>query len=180
MRIERLPFTVYDIIGYLAPGVTSLWGLLYMFDRLGILGNIQSAVLISDGAYSKALAALMFLITAYLLGQIIGFLASVTVERMCVAYYGYPSSYVCIKYAEAEKVLDWSIKNNMEKFTSSYPGYLPVLRIFLLPIVFFMALLNSTKILDLAIKGLPASIVEMMQKKLRGKNIIRRIGGADD
>jgi hypothetical protein len=60
MRVERLPFTVYDIIGYLVPGIAFLWFILACAKHIGFLDEIVAVVLLGSGDYSKILGAIIF------------------------------------------------------------------------------------------------------------------------
>lgn len=169
MRVERLPFTVYDIVGYLIPGITGLWCLLYVFEYFGILGDTKDVVMLGSGDFSVALAVLLFFVFAYLTGHVIGFLSSVTVERLSIAFYGYPSAYICNEYCEKEKIGKWSIEKNKKKFSKKHAWYFPVIFIFLFPIAIFLTVINKTKFYYLWIKSLPPSIIEMMMLNFEQK-----------
>jgi len=92
MRVERLPFTVYDIVGYLFPGLILIIGLMFFFEYTGIAN-------VSDGietlrVRSAIVAGVFLLVIAYAIGHAISLAASLSIEKLVVTFVGYPSQYL--------------------------------------------------------------------------------------
>jgi hypothetical protein len=96
-------------------------------------------------------------------------LSSITVERLSIAIYGYPSTYVCGEYCEQKKITKWSIENNKKSFSDSYPYYRLIISIILLPILIPIELVNKSSLKLVILKSLPSSTVEMMSKNFEAK-----------
>lgn len=80
------PFSFYDFLGYFVPGAIFIFGLdqmqIWMGDSVFFAANAPT------GHYVK------FLLLAYLIGHLLSFLSSVTVEKYAVWLLGYPSRYL--------------------------------------------------------------------------------------
>jgi hypothetical protein len=74
MRVERLPFTVYDIVGYLFPGLILVVGVGFLGEFLSV---IAASKLIEDfGTKATVLAGLFLLVLAYALGHVVSLVGS--------------------------------------------------------------------------------------------------------
>ena len=93
MRIERMPFTVYDVLGYFFPGFMFLvfaFSLVFNADLLFII-NIS----ISSSSYILYLLLTFFIIVfSYFCGHILSLIASYSVEKLQIPFTGYPSLYL--------------------------------------------------------------------------------------
>lgn len=89
-RVQNLPFTAYDILGYLVPGVTLFvlsayaWHGLKVFERIN-LGFIKL------GEFSLVLVGVVL---AYAAGHCIALVAAFTLERFVIIAFNYPSIYL--------------------------------------------------------------------------------------
>ena len=106
VRVERMPFTVYDIIGYLAPGLLTLVFILALPPPLEAFSFLPSYTELRDGigaygATEKIIFAVILLIFSYLIGHLISFLSSITIERFLVIWEGYPSAWAFRNYLKA-------------------------------------------------------------------------------
>ena len=106
MTLNQNPFSVYDFLGYLIPGILFCFGLYIVNQNPADIGfSIFSS-------YTKIEDYLMPLIICYLVGHIISFLSSITIEKYSVWTLGYPSRYLFNK----EKIRFWkSIIDKYEK-----------------------------------------------------------------
>lgn len=93
MRVERLPFTVYDILGYFFPGFLFLIGLYHTVPTLSELAHAHT-VLISSSFFRGSVGLLILVTAAYTLGHLLSWGASLTVERFVIWMVGYPSQYL--------------------------------------------------------------------------------------
>ena len=99
-RIENLPFTTYDLVGYLGPGcVVTLFPILF----LG-LGNDQLMAALSSGNFTiQVLALLTLLIVAYIAGHMVSYASSEISEKFIVRTLGYPSTYLMMGKVRPDK-----------------------------------------------------------------------------
>jgi hypothetical protein len=81
------PFSFYDVIGYLLTGFTAV----FLYD---LLGNWSMYMAIKELSLQSELNYAFVIVTSYLVGHIISFISSFTVERMGLIVYGNPSQYL--------------------------------------------------------------------------------------
>ncbi|PAU95214.1 hypothetical protein CK503_03170 [Aliifodinibius salipaludis] len=90
--MERLqnPFSLYDFLGYLIPGATGIYIFLFMIapEKTTWSGFFDYYSLDRTAVY------IPLIISSYIMGHIISFLSSVTVEKYSVWSLGYPSKYL--------------------------------------------------------------------------------------
>ena len=100
--MKQNPFSLYDFLGYVIPGALTLM-------IIGFFNNIESLSSISQG-YQCALSFLgktnikgslslleetvIFIILAYIVGHIVAYVSSLTIEKFSNWVYGYPSSFL--------------------------------------------------------------------------------------
>lgn len=100
--MKQNPFSLYDFLGYVIPGAFALM-------LIGFFNNIESLSSLSEG-YQSALSFLgktktngsmslleetvIFIILAYIVGHIVAYLSSLTIEKFSNWVYGYPSRFL--------------------------------------------------------------------------------------
>ncbi len=85
------PFSIYDFLGYFTPGATALYILnFYVYPTDSILEPVLSSVAKAITLENPA-SLIPFALLAYLLGHLISFISSITVERYYLWVFGYPS-----------------------------------------------------------------------------------------
>lgn len=92
MRVERLPFTVYDVVGYFFPGLIAVIGLVFLAEAAGaieLINKIETA-----GTRLIVVAGLFLFVFAYALGHVISLIAALTIEKLVTTFVGYPSQYL--------------------------------------------------------------------------------------
>lgn len=90
--LDKNPFSIFDFLGYVLPGMTSMYFsiLFFNYDFNNSLFD-NSLMLCKDYNF----ASLIFLvITSYIVGHIISYLSSITVEKFSIWCYGYPSDFL--------------------------------------------------------------------------------------
>ena len=92
MRVERLPFTVYDIVGYLFPGLILVVGVGSLGEYLNVLAVV--GLIDAFGTKTTVLAGLFLLVFAYALGHVVSLVGSLTIEKLITTCVGYPSQYL--------------------------------------------------------------------------------------
>ena len=88
MEINQNPFSLYDFLGYLIPGIFCLLGGIYIYSPDLLWMNI----IINDG-YNLVMY-IVTVIICYCLGHILSYLSSITVEKYSIWTLGYPSRYL--------------------------------------------------------------------------------------
>ncbi|HLO59214.1 MAG TPA: hypothetical protein VK179_10760 [Bacteroidales bacterium] len=93
MNIKQNPFSLYDFLGYFIPGATGIYLYililqLYSYNEIEISSVLNGLNLESVGYY------LPFIIGSYILGHILSFISSISVEKYSVWKYGYPSKFL--------------------------------------------------------------------------------------
>jgi hypothetical protein len=89
MEIKQNPFSLYDFLGYLIPGMTFIYGLLF------VSSNYDIKIFFSEISYYESLtASIPFIILSYIAGHLISFISSYTIEKYAIWSYGYPSKFL--------------------------------------------------------------------------------------
>lgn len=109
--MRKNPFSIYDFLGYVFPGAFALM-LICFFVKLGnihsiseiytniegSLSNVNSPGTLENGSSATAFffmeQTIIWTITAYIVGHIIAYLSSLTVEKFSIWTYGYPSEFL--------------------------------------------------------------------------------------
>ena len=102
MKIDQNPFSIYDFLGYLIPGLFFLYGFMiiieYDFLSVTITNPLNFAELI-PAANLQLDQYFIIIIIAYLIGHVLSYLSSMTVELYSIWTLGYPSRYILnLKY----------------------------------------------------------------------------------
>lgn len=89
-RIDKTPITAYDIIGYLVPGIT-LFGLsLYSWNGLKAFDKIDVGV----SNLGDASIIIISIILSYIAGHCIAVVSALSLERIVILYFKFPSYYL--------------------------------------------------------------------------------------
>lgn len=123
--MKQNPFSLYDFLGYVFPGALALM-IIAFFNSLTSEDSIKS-ILSSANAFlqtSKNSGMLDFVeetviltIIAYVLGHIIAYLSSLTVESYSIWLFGYPSAFLLNEDNEPKRGLYWQL-NTVPENTS--------------------------------------------------------------
>lgn len=101
--MEKNPFSIYDFLGYVLPGGVAIL-LAYMVyknpqcnymtsqDFIGAIKNTISGLKIKD--VSTIQLSVAVIIISYIVGHLVAYLSSITVERMSIWHYNYPSVFL--------------------------------------------------------------------------------------
>lgn len=96
--MEKNPFSVYDFLGYVFPGAITLMiiRLVYYLHIHELLLSLYSSdlfveSLLHDFSWDDSI---FFVLSAYVLGHIIAYASSLTIEPYAVWRYGYPSKFM--------------------------------------------------------------------------------------
>ena len=90
--MKQNPFSLYDFLGYLLPGAIFLYSIIFSIS--GIRGENPFTYMNSSINLDKTSTYIPFVLVSYLLGHILSFISSMTIERFSVWCHGYPSKYL--------------------------------------------------------------------------------------
>ncbi|WP_028904470.1 hypothetical protein [Prevotella sp. P6B4] len=97
--MNKNPFSIYDFMGYLFPGMMCYIIIAYCF-RMGLniseitnFENLRNIVKESQMEFNLEKSVIIIVI-AYILGHIMSYLSSVTIELFTLKVFGYPSEYL--------------------------------------------------------------------------------------
>lgn len=170
MRVERLPFTVYDVIGYLVPGTFALWIGFVFAKKLNSNATIDANTLNIVGSSSESIyfSLFIFIIAAYAVGHLVGLMSSITVEKIAVEYFGYPSKFLTILGEEKLSNEDKCRAIIAENMVSSgfHRKRVFLAKIFCWPIWISVRLLISTGLFTIFMKPLSAHISAKLKSRL--------------
>jgi hypothetical protein len=94
MRVEKLPFTIYDIVGYFLPGAALLVSIA-AFSVPDLLVNLyHSEILEKIPIYAWIPISIVLVIVPHALGYCIALISSEGIEKAFVKAYGYPSEFL--------------------------------------------------------------------------------------
>lgn len=98
--MEKNPFSIYDFMGYLFPGIIALYFIQLVWD--GNENSIYNILNVSnfEGITTKLdksinlETSIVCVVLAYIIGHIIAYMSSVTIEYFANKTFGYPSEYL--------------------------------------------------------------------------------------
>lgn len=93
MNPKQNPFSLYDFLGYFVPGASFLYGLrllqLFAHPDWNLAGVFDH-----DLPTGSPIAYLFLVLLSYIVGHLLSFLSSITVEKYSLWQFGYPSKYL--------------------------------------------------------------------------------------
>jgi hypothetical protein len=91
--MKQNPFSLYDFIGYFIPGATLIY-LIVIVEIIKKNNCINLNVILTSFPVIKTEGILIFLILSYVIGHLLSFISSITIEIYANWKYGYPSKYL--------------------------------------------------------------------------------------
>ena len=98
--MEKNPFSIYDFMGYLFPGILTLFFIQFLWDgnkdslyNLLNIKNIENVINGSGDSFNLQMSVVC-IVMSYVTGHIIAYLSSITVEYFSNKTFGYPSEYL--------------------------------------------------------------------------------------
>ena len=88
MKIEQNPFSIYDFLGYLIPGMFFLYACIFIYNGNYMDFSIDKKIDLQFDQY------LILIILSYIVGHILSYISSITVELFSIWSVGYPSRYL--------------------------------------------------------------------------------------
>ena len=117
------PFSVFDFFGYVFPGAFALMAVSYFVKMMPldfvdpmsleeVITTVKGWLQVSEPIVSCS----VFLILSYIVGHLIAYISSITVERFVIWWYGFPSEFLMkdeggVWYFLHEGVALWRNKN---------------------------------------------------------------------
>lgn len=95
-RIEKLPLTTYDVLGYFVPGLIAVVLSLVFFHGVDAFD-----VGISSGrevTLYHAAAFIAIVVFSYVSGHVVALVSAIAIERIVIISYGYPSVFLLRRY----------------------------------------------------------------------------------
>lgn len=89
--MSKNPFSVYDFLGYAIPGALTLYILKYI--QFSLVSEYVD-VLFDVENKNTVFYILCFIVSSYVIGHLVNYLSSITVELFSIWCYGYPSDYL--------------------------------------------------------------------------------------
>lgn len=186
-RVERTPFTVYDMLGYFIPGLylTIYVTLFFSGDLIaGLFKNshvpmstIKQALELSTNEATKKMELfniadkllspsstayftmlVIVLIESYVVGHVLSYLSSVTIERMCVGFFGQPSEALSLDRND-EVAMSQYCKIVFRKFLNRHRIIHSLLLFALLPHSLTLLLFSKTTLRRLTVRP-PGKAIE--------------------
>lgn len=91
--MKQNPFSLYDFMGYFIPGATSIY-LIQIVNIIKQSNSIDLNMVLNSFPTIQTEGILIFFILSYVLGHLISYISSITIEKYAVWKYGYPSKYL--------------------------------------------------------------------------------------
>lgn len=90
MQINDKPFSIYDFIGYLIPGIFAFYASIFVYNYR-VLNRINISFFQDNKFDEEKIFAVIFF---YILGHLLNFFSSMSVEKYSLWTLGYPSIYL--------------------------------------------------------------------------------------
>lgn len=91
--MKQNPFSLYDFLGYFIPGAALIY-LVYIIGIIKLNNDFDLQIILASLPSIKTESIILFLIISYILGHMISYVSSITVETYANWKYGYPSKYL--------------------------------------------------------------------------------------
>lgn len=165
MRVERLPFTVYDIVGYLIPGAffcLVLVGAGFAHEVPGFLAALKEnetrIFLISVGLFG-------FLVAGYVIGHALALLAAELLERLLTGMIGYPSGFLVDASLRGADSYRQQMAGALNRFARAEPRYSSILMLAFLPFTLVLSFADSFDLADKIIKPMGRRAIELFSTR---------------
>lgn len=92
MDLKQNPFSLYDFLGYLTPGAIAVYSGILIYAHVS--GALTADSVLHELRVDDPQEYVPLVIFAYLVGHLLSFMSSVTVEKYAVWLWGYPSRFL--------------------------------------------------------------------------------------
>lgn len=156
VNVKQNPFSFYDFLGYFTPGAILLFGWVLIKAHLDSSIKLEDAI--SNAGLDKAEMYVPFILISYVIGHLLSYISSVTIERYSIWAYDYPSRFILALPCNAF----WDVKAKREYFVR---GFVCVL-LFPIPILDFI-LGKGLYLRNLFAKGLDNELASIVKNKVK-------------
>lgn len=170
VRLQSMPFTFYDVVGYLGPGIVAVWALVELISQyLGVPANTVSIFvkdrvnLVGVDTIDIATAVVIGLVLSYTAGILIGLFSSISVEKLAIVYFGYPSDFIREELKFDGPFLQRSpIKNVCQEGRTTGALFVQLL---CFPLTLFIWFATAFGWFAVIFKTLPVKIISIMERR---------------
>jgi len=122
--MNKNPFSIYEILGYVFPGAFSLFVLFFFYvnvntsiSDLTVLPQLLKNAIntLKENNIGNLLDTSVILISSYVIGHFVAYLSSITVERLFLWVFGYPSEFLLGKISGFPFWKEWSDSQRWKK-----------------------------------------------------------------
>ena len=101
--MEKNPFSIHDFLGYVLPGGVALLLAYMVYKNPGnnymtsqeLIDAIKNTIMaLNKGGLNTIELSIAYIIVSYIVGHIVAYLSSITVERISIWHYNYPSVFL--------------------------------------------------------------------------------------
>lgn len=168
MRVERLPFTVYDVLGYLFPGLLLLVGVSLIVEHVFLIKIFD--VIDKLNTPKLVFASVFAFISAYSFGHAIGLMSSVTLEKLVTTFVAYPSEFLLSEYTykDAKKSYNKKVISRivLQHANSNWRSFaVAIVRILFIPLVIVLYIVTLFGFIFHMVKRLDDKPVELLDKR---------------
>lgn len=172
------PFSLFDFLGYIFPGAFTLFVIFYFvkMESLDFINPMSvSDVLVQVKGWlsvsESIVSCSVFLIVSYILGHLVAYISSITIESFVIWWYGYPSEFLLMeegKYWHIIHTAQTILKNrnyNYKKQILLIYIWRIIISILLLPILIPTLILKIAGVEDFFVKTLDAYLKDIILSK---------------
>lgn len=172
------PFSIFDFLGYVFPGAFTLFSVFY-FVKMNPLDFVDPMPIVDVAKTMKGwlkisepiVSCSVFLLLSYIVGHLVAYVSSITIERFVIWWYGYPSEFLM-----QEKGGTWHFKNDWCSLNQNKPHHYKrqiaityilrtLISLALLPIFIPTLLIKFLGLDGFFIKSLDPFLRDVIQKK---------------
>ena len=169
--LDKNPFSIFDFLGYVLPGMASIYFCMLFFNY-----NLDYSLFENSLKLCKNynFASLVFLvIMSYIVGHIISYLSSITVEKFSIWCYGYPSDFLITDPIKHRFFFAFSVekcKSRSQKLKEARKVWYKylwrlVVTIAILPLAIFTILASLTGLKYFYVKKLDNYLITQYERK---------------
>lgn len=176
--MDKNPFSIHDFLGYVLPGgIALLLAYLvyknpnnnYMTSQEFINAIKNTIGALKGGGLTTIELSVASIIISYIVGHIVAYVSSITVERMAIWHYNYPSVFLLSDKRKPRFISDIKEQwKNKKKFEAS--GNLIIrlaISLFLLPLTMCLLLIKFLRLDQYFIKSLDGYLKESIKLKFK-------------
>lgn len=167
---DKNPFSIYDFLGYLFPGIVAIFTVFILrqsmlmedYDFFACLHVHEIINLMQREVKLNSLeASVSIVVLAYIVGHMVAYASSLTIEFFAIKTLGYPSSYLLNKEGKSF----WDKYFLVDDNKNVRIGYRIITMIFLWPIALFCFVMSENGLRGYLQASLPSYIITAVKAK---------------